>query len=133
MPEGTTDRSLKFFLLPETFAICRLHGDAGIPAWAVTGMFFSITRSPEEVSIVCPQSNVPERTRCHRGWRCLKLEGNFDLSMTGVISSVADPLAAGGVSIFVISTFDTDYLLVKNDSLETAIQILSQQGYPVTR
>ena len=121
-----------FSLLPEVFAICRLHGDHAIPPWAVTGMFFSITRSPDEVSIVCPQSNVPERTRCHRGWRCLKLEGVLDPMMVGVISSIAAPLAEGGVSIFVISTFDTDYLLVKHENLEKATQILTAHGHTVT-
>ncbi len=121
-----------FTVLPEVFAICRLHGDHAIPPWAVTGMFFSITRSPDEVSIVCPQTNVPERVRCHRGWRCLKLDGVFDPMVVGVISEISAPLAEGGVSIFVISTHDTDYLLVHHDDLEKAAGILTAHGHKVT-
>ena len=103
---------LKFRRLPATFAVCRLAPDASVPAIA-TSLFTSITRTGEEFSIVCPIDNVPENAKCESPWICFKLEGPFPFSLTGVLASFLDPLARDGVPIFAVSTFDTDYVLVK--------------------
>ena len=122
---------LTLSLLPETFAICRLAANAEIPDWALRGEFVSITRTRDELSIVCAQSNVPDETQCERDWRALKVEGVMDLSLVGVLASLATPLANAGVAIFAISTFDTDYLLVKSAQLEDAIAALRDAGHRV--
>lgn len=99
----------------------------------MTGEFFSITRTSDELSIVCLESNVDETVTCEKGWRCLKLHGPFAFSMVGVLSSVTAPLAHAGVSIFAISTYDTDYLLIKQESLEEAVSALGQAGHLVRK
>ncbi|HSB72891.1 MAG TPA: ACT domain-containing protein [Candidatus Methylomirabilis sp.] len=128
-----TDPRLMLSVLKGTFAVCRLESDDPIPAWALAGGFVSITRTGEELSIVAPQADVPDGTKCVRGWSCLKLEGSFDLSSIGVLASVMGPLAQEGISVLALSTFETDYLLVKGEDLEQAIRVLSEAGYPVRR
>jgi len=118
-------------ILPQIFSICHLDKDALIPDWALTSSFFSITRNDEEFSVVCPQDQVPEGIRRDAGWRCLQVEGPLDLSATGVLASLANPLAQEGISVFAVSTYDTDYLLVKEGNLEKAVLVLSQNGHTV--
>ena len=122
---------LSLSILPETLAICRLEKEDGIPGWALGGSFVSITRTSEELSIVCTQTQVPEGVRRDAGWRCLKVEGPLDLSATGVLASFLTPLAREGISVFALSTYDTDYLLVKQKDLEKAVMVLSQNGHQV--
>ncbi|MBI3914428.1 MAG: ACT domain-containing protein [Chloroflexi bacterium] len=122
---------LTLSLLPETFAICRLPPSVEISAWATRGNFFAITRTRDELSMVCPQSNMPDETKCERDWRALKVEGVMDLSLVGVLASLATPLAYAGIAIFAISTFDTDYLLVKEANLARTIQVLREAGHQV--
>jgi hypothetical protein len=116
-------------LAPE-FAVCRLAADAPVPQWASRGSVFSITRTGDELSIVCEGKFVPSSVRCERGWRCFKLEGPFPFAMTGVLASVLEPLAAG-VSIFAMSTYDTDYVMVKEKSLAKAVKALRAAGHGV--
>ena len=118
---------MNLILLPDTFAICRLAGDAQIPDW-VTGDFVSITRTGDELSIVCPQDRVPDDAKAERGWRCLRVAGTLDFSKVGVLSALAGPLAGAGISIFAISTFDTDYLMVREADLERAVAVLGEAG-----
>lgn len=113
-----TINSLTLTILPDTLAVCRLDADAAVPAWATASSFFSITRTAEELSIVCLQSLVPEGGRCERDWRCLQLAGPIPFSTVGVMASLVQPLADAEISVFAISTFDTDYLLVKAADLE---------------
>jgi len=122
---------LSLSILPETLAICRLEKEDGIPGWALGGSFVSITRTSEELSIVCTQTQVPEGVRRDAGWRCLKVEGPLNLSATGVLASFLTPLAREGISVFALSTYDTDYLLVKQKDLEKAVMVLSQNGHQV--
>ncbi len=103
-------------LFPEPYCICRLDADEPVPDWAI-GTFVSVTRTPDELSIVCPDSVIPEaglpagaKSEC--GWRYLKAVGPFQFSEVGIVASLASPLAAAQVPIFVISTFDTDWLLI---------------------
>jgi uncharacterized protein len=122
---------LMLSILPETFAVCQLEHQAAIPAWATRGSFFSITRTLEEVSIVCPQDDVPEDVQAEKAWRCLKVEGPMDFTFTGVLASLANPLAAAGVSIFPLATYATDYMLIKEDDLPRAIFALSEEGHQI--
>lgn len=123
-----TPRNLS--LLPGTFAVCRLEPDAAVPAWAA-GMFLSITRTTNELSIVCDQAVVPDGVRCERDWRCLKLAGPIPFTTVGVLASLVTPLADAGISVFAISTFDTDYVLVKVEQFEKAVEALRQAGHEV--
>ncbi len=124
-------KKLILSILPETLAICRLDKNAPIPDWAFSGSFISITRTEEELSVVCPQINIPEGVRHDEGWRCIKVDDTLDFSLTGVIASLTMPLAFEGVSVFAISTFDTDYLLVKEKNLGKAAAVLSENGHLV--
>jgi len=120
---------LKYRLLAEKLAVCRLAPDSPVPGWCVTGAFFCLTRTAEELSIVCEEDRVPDGMPAEKDWVALKLEGPFPFSMTGVLASFIQPLADGGIPIFAISTFDTDYVLVKNTDLERALQALNEAGH----
>jgi hypothetical protein len=124
---------LTLSILPDTLAICRLDSQARLPEWALAGSFCSVTRTSDELSIVCAQANVPEDITCSRGWRGLKVAGPLDLALTGVLAALATPLAEAGISIFALSTYDTDYVLVREQNLERAVQILSYAGHQVQR
>jgi len=123
--------SQRLALLPERFAVCRLASDAPIPAWATTGPFWSITRTRDELSVVCLDEAAPPDVRAERVWRAFAVAGPIDFALTGVLSSIAEPLAAGGISVFAIATFDTDYVLVKEGSLEAATNALRAAGHVV--
>jgi hypothetical protein len=120
---------LTLSLLPETFAVCRLEPDAAIPGWAMQSSFFSITRTPEEISIVCPQDDVSNSVLVEKDWRCFKVEGPLDFRFTGVLASLASPLAAAGVSIFALATYNTDYLLIKEEDMSRAVLALTDEGH----
>jgi hypothetical protein len=121
--------NLTLSLLSDTFAICRLGPEAEIPSWALEGEFFSVTRTREELSLVCLQEKVPTKTRCVKDFRCFKVGGPLDFSLTGILSSLTIPLAQAGISILALSTFDTDYLLVKEAQVDRAVHKLSQAGH----
>lgn len=127
--KGHTPRTLT--LLPGGFAICRLAADAGIPVWATQGEFFSVTRTPGELSVVVSEASVPEGVEKDSGWRCFRVEGPMPLSSVGVLASLTDPLARASVSLFAVSTFDTDYLLVKGEAVLQARQALVRAGHTV--
>jgi hypothetical protein len=120
---------LKFRRLPATFAVCRLGPEAPVPAAIADTPFVSITRTAEELSIVCPVSQAPQNAKCELPWICFKLEGPFPFSLTGVLASVIDPLAQSGIPIFAMSTFDTDYVLVEEESAESALKALQAAGH----
>jgi hypothetical protein len=118
--------NLSLLPLDGRLALCRLHRDAPIPLWAHGGPLVSITRTGDELSVVCLEEMVPAHVHCDRGWRGWRLAGTFDPStVVGVLARLTVPLAEAGVSVFVISTFDTDYLLVKADAFARAAQVLS--------
>lgn len=123
--------NLTLSILSGRYAICRLNAAASLPDWAQVGGFLSITRTTDELSIVCPESAVPDSVKSDAGWRCLKIEGLLDFSFTGVLASLLSPLAEAGISIFAVSTFDTDYLLIKAENLERAAGVLIQSGHRV--
>ncbi len=121
--------NLKLSLLQGRYSICRLNPEAPIPNWARPDDFLSVTRTADELSIVCSEAGVPDGVKCDRGWRCVKVAGPLDLSLTGVLASLANPLAEAQINIFAISTFDTDYLLVKEENISCAIEVLSRFGH----
>jgi uncharacterized protein len=114
----------------ERYAICRLNPDAPFPKWT-GGKFVSITRTEDELSVVCKQDAVPSDVKCERDWRVMQVEGPMDLSIVGVLASLTKPLAEAGINLFAISTFDTDYLLVKAERLEAAKVALENAGHTV--
>jgi hypothetical protein len=124
-------QQLTLIVVDGVFAVCRLAPDAPIPPWSTGGDLFSITRTVEELSIVCRQNAVPDGIICERGWRCLRVAGAIPFSVVGVLASLSAPLAEAGISVFAISTFDTDYLLVKAEDLERALDILRRQGHTI--
>jgi len=121
--------NLTLSLLPDNYSICRLEPAADIPPWALAGNFFSITRTEEELSLVCSQEVVPDGVLCEKGWRCIMVVGPLDFSLTGILASLTASLAEVGISVFAISTFDTDYLLVKADNLKRAVLKLQETGH----
>ena len=130
-PDGLPARLPELTVLGERLAICRLGARDEVPAWATKSPFFSVTRTREELSVVCPEDVVPESIPCEWGWLALRLEGTFDLSMVGILASVAVPLAEAGASIFAVSTFDTDYVLVREEQLDLAVGTLRARGHTV--
>ncbi len=100
-----------------------------LPAWATGGVFTSITRGEDELSVVCLEQNVPAEVKADRGWACLKLQGPFPFSETGILSSFIGPLSGNAIPIFAISTYDTDYVLIKEEFLNQALRTLKKAGH----
>ena len=122
---------LTLTIIPGRFAVCRLDAQEAVPGWALDGDFFAVTRTAEELSIVCRETDVPEGEMSETGWVCLKVEGPLDFSLTGVMAALAGPLADAGISLFAVSTYDTDYLLVKTLALDGAVVALTKAGHTV--
>ncbi len=120
---------LKFRLLPGPYAIVRLAPNSVVPDWATRGDFTSITRSGDELSIVCPTDNLPKDIDSGPRWICLKLEGPFPFSQTGVLLSFIEPLSRNGVPIFAISTYDTDYVLIQEEYAGLALDTLREASH----
>jgi hypothetical protein len=122
---------MTFTLLDGLYAVVRLGAGADVPPWAHRGAFTTIARTPHELSIVCDESGVPYDATAERGWRCLQLEGPIPFETTGVAARFTGALAARAISVFVVSTFDTDYVLVKAAKIDAAIEALRDVGYLV--
>jgi hypothetical protein len=125
---------LNVIVLRDSFAVCRLPPDAAVPHWATQASAFrSVTRTRDELSIVCPQTSLPPGTpHTQSNWTCLQIQGPLDFSWTGILASLATPLSDAGISIFALSTYDTDYILVSSDQATAAVVVLQQQGHTVT-
>lgn len=122
-------RRLKFRQLADLYAIVRLAPDASIPVWSAKGEFSSVTRTADELSIVCPAANLPPNIHSPHRWICLKLEGPFAFSQTGVLLSFIEPLSTNDIPIFTISTYDTDYVLLQEELANAAQQALRNAGH----
>jgi hypothetical protein len=122
---------LTLMILPERYAVCRLAAEADFPEWARPSDLLALLRTRDELSVVCAERFAPPEARAERGWRVLQVHGRLDFALVGVLASIAAPLARAGVSIFALSTFDTDYILVKEISLERAVAALTQEGFLV--
>jgi hypothetical protein len=112
-----------------SYAVCKVPCGAPIPAWALRHPLASVTRTADELSVVCPLDDVPPGIECEGPWSCLKLEGPFPFDQVGVLVSALGPLALAGIPIFAISTFDTDYVLVRASHLEQAVAALKNAGH----
>jgi hypothetical protein len=118
-------------LLPEPIAICRLEATDPVPGWATASAWWSITRTPDELSVVCAEALVPAGVSASRGWRALRFAGPLPLDQTGILASVTGPLAAARISVFAIATFDTDYVLIPDAQRAAAIEALEHAGHRV--
>jgi hypothetical protein len=126
-------RSVKLSLLDEPLAVCRLPASERVPSWSLElhHAFLSLTRTPDELSVICPEVAVPPDTEAEMGWRALTVAGRLDFAMTGVMASLAAPLADAGVSMLAVATHDTDHVLVRADDLDRALAALAAAGHEV--
>ena len=125
-------RSLNFTWMRGPFAVCRLAAGSPVPPWACEGGFFSITSTSDELSIVCAAAQVPDGVQHEGGWACFKLIGPFPFGETGILKSFIQPLSDNAVPIFAISTFDTNYVLVKEEFVGHALNLLQAAGHQLT-
>jgi uncharacterized protein len=126
--------SLHVSLLPGVYAICRFSVSAPVPSWTEHATaLLSITRTPDELSIVCEAALVPPEAQAERGWSCLRVRGPLDFALVGVLAAIVEPLAKARISVFATSTYDTDYVLVRTSSLEQTIAALERAGHQVER
>jgi hypothetical protein len=121
----------QLILFDRRYTICRLNPDDAIPSWVNGSGFWAMTHTADELSIVCEENWVPEGIKVEMGWRMFKVRGPLEFSQVGVLSALSGPLAQAKVSIFAISTFDTDYILVKEALLQQAVGALRQNGHIV--
>lgn len=122
---------LTLVVMPQRLSICRLSPHDPIPAWAASDGFFSATRTPDELSIVCDSSAVPRQIKRSDGWRVLRVQGKFTFDECGILAALTAPLAEAGIPLLAIGTFDTDYILVKEVDLESATRALGTAGHEV--
>jgi hypothetical protein len=131
-PSGWQRARLPLEVLPDTLAICRLPPDAALPTWASSpGPFLTVSRTPDELSITMEQQAVPAGVRCERDYRAVRVQGPISPNLVGILLSIAEPLAQAGLSIFAISTYDTDYVLVKARDLAAALAALRGAGHEI--
>lgn len=126
-------RCLHLVELPDTLAVCRISLDSELEMWFLSEPFFVMLRGDDTLTIVCSQERVPQEVQQERGWRALKIEGSFDFAETGILESVLKPLAEAGLGIFAVSSFETDYVLVKERDFEVARRLLEESGHDVQR
>ena len=122
---------LKLVILAERLAVCRLDANGPIPEWAAGECFLSISRTRDELSVICEEHFVPAGVQASRGWRGLKIVGPLDLDLVGSLVSVAGPLAQSSIGILPVGTFETDYILVRDRQLADAIKALRFAGFEV--
>jgi hypothetical protein len=127
-----TVRSLTLVLEDDRIAVCRLSAEAKLPEWVQSDGFCSVTRTRDELSVVCSDDGrIPSEVKSERGCRLLRVAGTQAFELTGVLSSVLLPLAEAEIGIFAVSTFDTDYVMVKAEALSRAIKVLREAGHTV--
>lgn len=128
-------RSFHLTQLAGQYAVCRIAAGSPVPAWAAealaTGGFCSVTRTAEELSVVCEASHAPEGVQAARDWACFQLRGPFDFGETGVLAALLAPLAAAGIGIFAVSTYDTDYILVNQENAWATAEVWRAAGHSV--
>ncbi len=125
------NEKLNLKLLKGKYSVCRINKDDEIPKWIFNEEFFSITKTEDELSIVCLQDKIKDDVLCERNWKILKIEGPLDFSLIGILSKISTLMANNNISIFAISTYDTDYILIKEESIDKAIEVLINNNYNV--
>ncbi|RPH52944.1 MAG: ACT domain-containing protein [Desulfobacteraceae bacterium] len=124
-------KKLTLTLLKELLAVSRLSPEEGIPDWALKSPFLSVTRAGDELSLVTIAGIVPAGILSENGWRCIKIKGPLNFSETGILSLLIYPLAGSKIPVFVISTYETDYIMIKKENLSAVISIFSKEGHIV--
>lgn len=122
---------LKLEILNNRYGVCKLESGTGIPGWISGNGFFSITGTPDELSVVCEEELIPEDVQSEKGWRIFKVQGPLDFSLIGIISDISTCLAGAGVSIFAVSTYETDYIMVREQELDQAVTALTEAEYEI--
>ena len=117
--------------LPHLFAVVKLSPDAPLPGWATQASPFFIARTSDELSVMCPQSVVPDAAAPSRNWVCFRVDGDLDFEQVGVVATVSSPLADNGISLFLVSTHDRDYVFVHQDNLSRALKIYRDTGFTI--
>ncbi len=120
-------------LLPDSYAVVRLPPGAPVPAWATAGDLFSVTRTPTETSILCDDGDFPPDIPAERGFRALRVQGPLDFALVGILESLLRPLAGAAISVFALSTYDTDYVLIPDSRVEEAVEVLTAAGHHIRR
>jgi uncharacterized protein len=129
---------LNLLILKNSLAVCRLTPEQELPDWVLKQPFFCAARTPDELSLVLGETSLAEQAgstqgwKIENGWRALKVAGPLDFSLTGILSALAAPLAEAGISIFALSTYDTDYVLVRSNAMQAACAVLAAQGFILT-
>jgi len=124
-------QQLKFIILPGNYSLCRLAANEELPVWVFASSFYTISKSSEELSIVCESKYVPGNIQQSNGWKLLKIDAVLDLSLTGITARFSKPLAEAGINLCVIATFDTDYVMVTEEKLLLATEALQKEGFTV--
>ena len=124
---------LKIKLLDGTYAVCQMENVEKVPSWVEEKGFFSVTKTEDEISVVMFQDKISKDIKAEKDWRILKVEGTLDFSLIGILAKISSVLAENQISIFVISTFNTDYILVKEEKIEKAMAVLNLEGYEIKR
>jgi len=120
--------NLTLTVLPETYAVCRLDVGTALPEVIWRAPFCSVTQTAEELSLVLPEIYAEPHWQKEGGWRCLKVAGPLDFTLTGILAGLSQPLAEASISIFALSTYDTDYLMVAETNLKAATDLLRGIG-----
>lgn len=125
-------KPLTLVVLSDRYGICRLKPNEPVPAWGLQGEFSCVTRTTEEISIVCVEAQIPEYAVCERGWRLFKIDAVLDFSLVGIVAGLSAVLAGANIGIFVLSTYNTDYVLVRQPDFSVAVAALRAAGYEVS-
>ena len=118
-------------VLKDVYGVCRLKPDESVPDWASAGAIYTVSKTFDELSIICQASLIPQGIQVELGWRVMKVEGPLDFDLIGILATLSGSLADRGVSIFAVSTFDTDYLLVKEKDYKNAVEALRDAGHTI--
>jgi len=125
------NKSFIISVLKDDYVVCRLNAFDGVPIGMLDHPLSSITRTAEELSIICPASYAPENSDCEENWKCFKIHGPLPINEVGIISTLTSQLASADISVFVLSTYETDYILIKKMNLEKAVKLLSVNGHQI--
>jgi uncharacterized protein len=124
---------LTLILQKETMAVCRLSPEEEVPAWVLKEPFYCVTHTADELSIILPQSKLPVDWKAERDWRIFKILGPLDFNLIGILASIANPLALASIPINALSTYDTDYVMVRTWELEQTCKVLEFEGFKIER
>lgn len=123
---------MNLLILDGMYAVCRLDPGDEIPAWIDESDFLSVVRSSDELSIVCSQKLVPQEIGCNRDWRLIRIDEELDFEMVGILNRFLLPLEKAGIAVFVVSSYNTDYIMVASRKLKEAVAVLKDEGHHIT-